>query len=287
MMDKGNHFIPMIIGKLVLYGGMKLMCYKFKSSIGGFWCLFFILLFSQILSSEPIVNSESDDEIVINMKIKSSGILEKQQIPIQILAEPVTDESLKLNMKFPKNMRVLEGTKAYRIFAKDSSGKFIKKSLLKDKFILGFKYPDGIKPDMARNLKICMLSNNVWIPLSSQLDTSSRMVKTQDAKQLGIYSLLASSSIDLKGIFIYPNPIQFGTYGGVSKTLKFQNVPLGSVIEIFAVTGEQIKEIKETSAIQVLWDGTKDNGDIVTNGLYIYRIQTAGGESFGKIAVLR
>lgn len=263
------------------------MRYIFKSSFGGFWCLFLILLFSQILSAESIVNPKSDDEIVIDMKTKSLVIPEKQQIPTQILAEPVTDESLNVNMKFPKNMRMLEGTKAYRIFAKDSSGKFIKNSLLKDKFILGFKYPDRIKPSIARNLRIYMLSNNVWIPLSSQLDTSNRMVKTQEAKQLGIYRLLAPSSIDLKGIFIYPNPIQFGTFGGVSKTLKFQNVPLGSVIEIFTATGEKIKEIKETSAIQVLWDGVKDNGDLVTNGLYIYRIQTAGGEAFGKIAVLR
>ncbi|MDQ1317010.1 MAG: hypothetical protein QG588_659 [Candidatus Poribacteria bacterium] len=287
MIDERNHFILMIIGKLVLYGGMKLMRYIFKSSISGFWCLFFILLFSQILGAESIVNPKSDDEIVIDMKIKSAGILEKQQIPTQILTEPITDESFNVNMKFPRNMRILKGTKAYRIFVKDSSGKFIKNSLLKDKFILGVKYPDSIKPDIARNLRICMLSNNVWIPLPSQLDTSNRIIKTEDAKQLGIYRLLAPSSIDLKGIFIYPNPVQFGTYGGVSKTLKFQNVPLGSVIEIFTVTGEKIKEIKETSAIQVLWDGTKDNGDIVTNGLYIYRIQTAGGEAFGKIAVLR
>jgi len=254
------------------------MRYIFKSSIGGFWCLFSILLFFQTLSAEPIADPGSDKEVII---------VEKQQVPIHIFTEQVADESLNVNMKIPKNMRILEGTRTYRIFAKDPSGKIIKNSLLKDKFILGFKYPDSIKPDMARNLKICVLSNNGWIPLTSQLDTSNRMIKTQDVKQLGVYRLFAPSSIDLKGIFIYPNPVQFGTYGGVSKTLKFQNVPLGSVIEIYTVTGEKVREIKETSDIRVSWDGTKDNGDLVTNGLYIYRIQTAGGESFGKIAVLR
>lgn len=263
------------------------MRYIFKSSISGFWCLFLVLLFSQVLSAKPIANPKSDDEVVVELKTKSSDIMKKQLVPVRIVAEPLADESPDVNRIIPKNMYILKGTKAYRIFAKDSSGKIIKNPSLRDKFILGLKYPDNIKPEMVRNLKICMLSNNGWIPLPSQLDTSSRMVKTQDAKLFGIYRLLAPLSIDLKDIFIYPNPVQFGTFGGVSKTLKFQNVPLGSVIEIFTVTGEKIREIKETNTTQVSWDGTKDDADLVTNGLYIYRIQTAGGEAFGKIAVLR
>jgi hypothetical protein len=158
---------------------------------------------------------------------------------------------------------------------------------VKNKWTLGIRYPNYIKPDFARNLGIFMLSKEGWIPLPSQLDISQRIVKTEDARQLGVYRLLAPPDLDLKDAFIYPNPVQFGTFGGVIKKLKFQNIPLGATIEIYTVSGEKIKEINGVASTQIIWNGEKDNGDLVTSGLYIYKIQTAGGEKFGKIAVIR
>ena len=87
-------------------------------------------------------------------------------------------------------------------------------------------------------------------------------------------------------IIAYPNPIQFGEFGGVKRTVKFMNVPLGAVVEIYTVTGDKIRQI-EAEVSQVVWDGERDNGELVTSGLYIYRVQMPGNEAFGRIAVLR
>ncbi|MGB9595222.1 MAG: T9SS type A sorting domain-containing protein [Candidatus Poribacteria bacterium] len=234
--------------------------------------------------SNAVVLSDlgSDEGIIVDIKDKS---LKKETLPIQIIAKPIDDFNININL--PANVFIPKGDNIYVILAKDNYGKIIENNQLKNRFSVGIRYPRDIKPNLARNLKVFTLSKNGWIPLESQVDTFQRIVKTNNAEQLGIYRLLAPVDLDLKDVYIYPNPVQFGTFGGVTKSLKFQNIPLGSTIEIYTISGEKIKEIKGVASSQVLWDGERDNGDLVTSGLYIYRIQTPGGEKFGKIAVIR
>jgi len=264
---------------------------KFRRNIIKLCMLTFNLIifsvFTHLSIANPPENPGSEKELTIKVKIKPSTILEKRLIPINIEVEPIAEDSLYAYQDLPKNMSIPKGTKAYRVVAKDVSGKIIEDRKINSKFTLELGYPDNIKPETAYNLKLFTLLGNRWLPLSSQVDTSHKIVKTEDAMLFGTYRLLAPVSAELKGIFVYPNPVQFGNFGGVNKTLKFRNIPLGSVIEIYTVTGEKIREIKETSDTEVPWNGKKDNGDLVTSGLYIYRIQTAGSESFGKIAVIR
>ena len=35
------------------------------------------------------------------------------------------------------------------------------------------------------------------------------------------------------------------------------------------------------------WDGKNDNGDIVPNGVYFYRVEVGDNKSFGKILVIQ
>jgi len=246
-------------------------------------CFLILTLFSlsNYMSNALIIDNSKSDEVTI-FDTKS---YKKETSPIQIIAKPIDDFAI--NSDLPANMLIPKGTNAYLILAKDGQGRIIKSGQLKNRFEVNIRYPKDIKPDFAKKLKIFMLSKDRWIPLESQVDIFQRIVKTQNAEQLGVYRLLAPLDLDLKDVYIYPNPVQFGTFGGVAKSLKFQNVPLGSTIEIYTVSGEKIKEMRGVASAQVLWDGKKDNGDLVTSGLYIYRIQTAGGEKFGKIAVIR
>lgn len=240
--------------------------------------LILTLLFLLYYMSNATVlgNLDSDEGIAINLKDNKT---------IQIIAKSMDDFTI--NRDLPVNMFIPRGTNTYIIWARDTNGKVIRDQQIKCKFTISLRYPRDIKPDLARNLKIFTLSKNGWIPLESKVDTFQRIVRTQDAEHLGIYRLLAPLDLDLKDVYIYPNPVQFGTFGGITKSLKFQNVPLGSTIEIYTVSGEKIQEIKGVASNQVLWNGERDNGDLVTSGLYIYRIQTPGGEKFGKIAVIR
>ena len=188
---------------------------------------------------------------------------------------------------FPEYFKPVEGCKTYRIFAEDIHGSKLKDNQVGDAFTLGIEYPKWIRPELAQNLRLFTLSNNRWINVPSQTDTSGYMVRAENIQSLGVYQLLAPESVSNEEIIAYPNPVQFGRFGDVSKTLKFINVPLGSVIEIYAVTGEKIREVKEPDKNKVEWDGKKDNGDLVTSGLYLYRIRVAGKDTYGKIAVLQ
>lgn len=241
--------------------------------------LLILTLFLTFAYISNAVNLISDEGVIVDIKDKS---LKKETSPIQIIAKPIDDFAINSNL--PANMFIPKGSNAYAILAMGADGKT---KNIKGKFTIGLKYPNDIKPDSAKNLKIFMLSKSGWIPLESKVDTFQRIVKTQDAEQSGIYRLLAPLDLDLKDVYVYPNPVQFGTFGGVTKSLKFQNIPLGSTIEIYTVSGEKIQEIKGVTSTQVIWNGERDNGDLVTSGLYIYRIQTPGGERFGKIAVIR
>ena len=264
---------------------------RFRRNIIKLCLITFNLIVFSVFTHLSIANSPdnpgSEKDLTIKVQIKPSTILEKRLIPINIEVETISEDSLYAYQDLPQNMSIPKGTKTYRIIAKDVSGKIIKDRKINGKFTLELGYPDSIKPETAYSLKLFTLLGNRWLPLPSQVDTSHKTVKTEDAMLFGTYRLLAPASAELKGILIYPNPVQFGNFGGVNKTLKFHNIPLGSVIEIYTVTGEKIREISETSDTEVAWNGKKDNGDLVTSGLYIYRIQTAGSEAFGKIAVIR
>ncbi len=221
----------------------------------------------------------------IKIEVKAESLTLPGKKISEIIIQPTKEDLLYENI--PSNFYVPRGINAYKIFAKDNKGYLVYNTKFKSKFTLQFGYPDYITPEEAINLKIFMLSSKkIWIPLPSQVDTFSRSIKTESAQQLGIYSLFAPLSYK-PDILVYPNPVQFGQFGGVNKTLKFRNVPLGSVIEIFTITGQKIKEINEINANEIEWDGTRDNGDLLTSGLYLYRVRTSSGEAFGKIAVLR
>ena len=222
----------------------------------------------------------------VEVELKSSTIPDKRMPPLRVTAEPASlitttmaDQDLSGNVYIPEG-------RAYKIIAVDPAGTPVENGQIKDTFSLSLGYPGHISSEEARRLRLFFLSDDRWFPLPSRLDISRGMVTTDSARQFGIYRLLAESESEPQGIFVYPNPIQFGEFGGANRTLKFRNVPPGSVIQIFTVTGEQIREIEAKTA-EVSWDGKRGNGEPVTSGLYIYRVQMIGDEAFGRIAVLK
>ena len=227
-----------------------------------------------------------DGRVKVEVELKSSTIPDKRMPPLRITAEPASlitttmaDQDLSGNVYIPEG-------RAYKIIAVDPAGTPVENGQIKDTFSLSLGYPGHISSEEARRLRLFFLSDDRWFPLPSRLDVSRGMVTTDSARQFGIYRLLAESESEPQGIFVYPNPIQFGEFGGANRTLKFRNVPPGSVIQIFTVTGEQIREIEAKTA-EVSWDGKRGNGEPVTSGLYIYRVQMIGDEAFGRIAVLK
>jgi len=227
-----------------------------------------------------------DGQVKVEVKLKPSTIPDKFVLPIRITAEPASLVATTMaDQHLSGNVYIPEG-RAYKIIAEDLAGTPVENGQIKDTFTLSLGYPGHISSEDARRMRLFFLSDDRWLPLPSRLDVSRRMVTTESARQLGVYRLLAESESEPQGIFVYPNPIQFGEFGEADRTLKFRNVPLGAVIQIFTVTGEQIREMEVRTA-EVSWDGKRGNGEPVTSGLYIYRVQMIGDEAFGRIAILK
>lgn len=104
---------------------------------------------------------------------------------------------------------------------------------------------------------------------------------------------IVSSEVKLLNVYNYPNPTSGETYF----TFKLTQIPDKIKIRIFTITGRLIKEIEVPSANlnydfnKVYWDGRDEDGDIVGNGVYIYKvILTAGSETHDviqKLAIVR
>jgi len=233
-------------------------------------------------SQETVVTVSKDGVANVVVELKPSTIPDKRVLPIWVVVEPAVAEA---DQNLPEQTYIPKGSKAYQIIAEDLLGVPIKAEQIRDTFTLGLGYSSDIGPEVAENLRLFVLSGNQWSPVTSQVDLSGRMVKTEVASEFGIYRVLVQTSTELRDILAYPNPIRFENS---NRTLKFRNIPPNAEIEIYTVTGEKIKKIKVApNAPQVSWDGKKDNGDSVTSGLYIYRIRLKDKEMFGKIAVLR
>jgi len=222
------------------------------------------------------------DGMKMEINLRRSNIADSRDKAIKIVAKP-SDKSNLLTAKntIPPHFRIIED-KIYDISAEDTDIKSEKLS-----FSLEFEYPRWLKSEHAQRLTIFALMDDKWIRLPSQIDASAHIVKAENLTTFGVYGLFAAPALASQDIIAYPNPIQFGEFGGETKTLKFINVPLGSVIEIYTLSGEKIKEMNKANKTEIQWDGKKDNGDLVTSGLYLYRVRVPGKDIYGKIAVLQ
>lgn len=103
-----------------------------------------------------------------------------------------------------------------------------------------------------------------------------------------------ASELSIKEVVNYPNPFSDQTY------FTFQLVPSGSfagaevTVNIYTVTGRKIQEIKsiaETGFNKIKWDGRDWDGDLIANGVYLYKIVVDDGEKrvekIDKLAVVR
>lgn len=231
-----------------------------------------------------IDDSGSNDEFSVRLSDKSLGCI--RGLSCDLIAVKKIDKTFISERISGSQMKVI-GESAYMLYTIGANGRVLNSGRIKGSFTVEVKYPRSLETMAEKGLKILVMSGNKWKLIPSKVDTSKRCVVADNVSELGIYCLVAPADMTLKNVIVYPNPVQFGTFGGVSKELKFLNVPLGSVIEIFNVSGEKIYTISEVASNQVSWNGERDNGDLVTSGLYIYRIKTAGGERYGKIAVVR
>ncbi|MDD5687532.1 MAG: discoidin domain-containing protein [Elusimicrobia bacterium] len=140
-------------------------------------------------------------------------------------------------------------------------------------------------------LRIYYWTGTDW-DLVSGVQTVDKVNNTVTAtvKHFSTYRILGSYvSADLNNIKVYPNPYNPAT--AVLGKLKVTNLPINSVMKLYSVTGEIIRELKELDFGNLgwlEWDGKNDNGDKVGKGIYIYQIEDASGsKKTGKIGLIK
>jgi hypothetical protein len=91
------------------------------------------------------------------------------------------------------------------------------------------------------------------------------------------YSVLVSSELSMKNVNNFPNPMKNETY--FIFNLTGINAPPNCKIKIFSASGRLIKLINTSVNIglnNIHWDGKDNDGDVIANGVYFYKIILEG-----------
>ncbi|MCH7974895.1 MAG: T9SS type A sorting domain-containing protein, partial [Bacteroidetes bacterium] len=94
-----------------------------------------------------------------------------------------------------------------------------------------------------------------------------------------------SNEVKLLEVYNYPNPTSGETYF----TFKLSQIPDEVEIKIYTIAGRLIKEINIPSTDlkydfnKVYWDGRDEDGDILGNGVYLYKVILTAGEKTEKV----
>jgi hypothetical protein len=104
---------------------------------------------------------------------------------------------------------------------------------------------------------------------------------------------MVSNEAKLLNVYNFPNP----TAGETHFTFKLTRIPDKIKIRIFTIAGRLIKEIEVPPADlkydfnKIYWDGKDEDGDIVGNGVYLYKVILTAGEKtedvIQKLAIVR
>ncbi len=122
------------------------------------------------------------------------------------------------------------------------------------------------------------------------LDPGTYLVTVTAADSAGNSTFPAQATItltatDLGGIRVHPSPWRSDLHSG--HDITFDNVPTGSTIKIFTVSGRWVATLSNVSGSPG-WNLKNDSGNDVASGLYLYLItDSQGGKAHGKFAVIR
>ncbi|HDI00386.1 MAG TPA: hypothetical protein ENF74_05295 [Firmicutes bacterium] len=92
-----------------------------------------------------------------------------------------------------------------------------------------------------------------------------------------------TSEVSAPRVVASPNPF-FPEEG----RLTFHNLPEGSSLRIFSLSGELVRSLSPEGSGEVTWDGDNDAGYLVGSGVYLYVVKDPQGKvQVGKVALVR
>lgn len=108
------------------------------------------------------------------------------------------------------------------------------------------------------------------------------------------FSVVSGDDLVIRDVFNYPNPFTSFT------TFTFQqnlNSLIDVEVKIYTLAGRQVKIINQNSIndkfVRIDWDGRDNDGDLIANGAYLYKLKVSSIDGqfsksvLGKLAVIR
>lgn len=121
------------------------------------------------------------------------------------------------------------------------------------------------------------------------VDRDSKFENAADIERI----FQVETEMKLLDVYNYPNPFSNVTYF----TFKLTQVPDELKLKIYTVAGRLIKEFNKSAAElgydfnEIYWDGRDQDGDLVANGVYIYKLTMKKGDetqdATQKLAIVR
>jgi len=156
---------------------------------------------------------------------------------------------------------------------------------LNNSAVLNYKFNSG-NPKMTVDYSPILSDGNYLLEISGENNLGVQATALNK-------SFSVSSTPQILNLYNYPNPFSSETYF----TFKLTQIPDELRIRIFTVAGRLIKEFTRHSSDlnydfnRVFWDGRDQDGDLVGNGVYLYKVvMTSDGKTQSltqKLAVVR
>ena len=108
------------------------------------------------------------------------------------------------------------------------------------------------------------------------------------------FEVASSGQLAIADVYNYPNPFKNSTFFTFRHN---QNGTVRAKIRVYTLAGRAIRTLEEEppagSFVRIAWDGRDDDGDLIANGVYLYKVivGTDDGkytsEALGKLTIVR
>ena len=117
------------------------------------------------------------------------------------------------------------------------------------------------------------------------------------ADQLESITMESTPQNDLYNVYAVPNPFRSGTsrltadnyHNYPDEYIRFVNVPSDCTIQVYTVAGDLVWwHTNQGGGGSIEWDAKNGYNEPVASGVYIFRLETPGGDSvYGRITIIR
>jgi flagellar hook assembly protein FlgD len=109
-----------------------------------------------------------------------------------------------------------------------------------------------------------------------------------------IFNVLTGTGLDITNVYNFPNPFSSTTLFTFEQN---QVASIDAEIKIYTVAGRLIQSLRKENVnehfVRIPWDGRDREGDLLANGVYLYKLVTRtqdgrfSSEVLGKLSIIR